>query len=70
MAGGIRHPFTRALYEPDGDGIVRVTEGERWGRFRADGRWVEGEVYESDPELCLWLSMRRITKHHRLSRQG
>lgn len=69
MASGIRHPFTRALYEQHDSGVIRVTDGERWGHFQRDGRWVEGELFESDPELCLWVSMERNAKHHRLSPQ-
>jgi hypothetical protein len=55
MSEGVRHPFSGALYEPDGD-LVRVTAPDgRIGRFRRDGRWVDGEVREADPELCVWV---------------
>ena len=41
---GIRHPFTRALYERDADGNVVVTElpdrGGRTGVFTRHGRWL------------------------------
>jgi hypothetical protein len=67
--GGIRHPLNpRALYTSDGDGTVLVTMGSRWGRFRPDGRWVEGTIFEADPELCLWVSAPRPSAHHRTSR--
>jgi hypothetical protein len=67
--GGIRHPLNpRALYTPDDGGTVRVTMGNRWGRFRKDGSWVEGPIFEADPELCLWVSAPRPTGHHRISR--
>ena len=49
---GIRHPFTRALYENDGEGGIIVTDGDREGRFTADGRWVSGELRTCDPQLC------------------
>ena len=54
VSSGIVHPFSRALYERDDEreGLVLVTDGERWGRFRPDGRWVEGELRECDPQLC------------------
>ena len=65
--GGLRHPFTRALYEPDGDGGVLVTRGEQQGRFRRDGSWIEGDLRDADPELCLWITARRPARHHRLS---
>ena len=68
-SGGIRHPLNpRAVYTPDDDGTVLVTMGTRWGRFRSDGRWVEGTVFEADPELCLWVSAPRPAGHHRISR--
>jgi hypothetical protein len=67
MTGGIRHPFTRALYEPDGRGGVRVTRDGRVGRFRSDGSWIEGDLREADPELCVWITAARPTRHHRLS---
>ena len=34
---------------------------------RRDGSWVEGDLREADPELCLWLTAKRPAKHHRLS---
>ena len=67
--GAIRHPLIpTAFYVGDGDGIVRVTMGTRWGRFRRDGRYVEGTLFEADPELCVWVSAPRPTSHHRISR--
>ncbi len=67
--GGIRHPLNpRALYTPDDGGTVRVTMGNRWGRFRPNGEHIEGNVFEADPELCLWVSAPRPKAHHRISR--
>ena len=68
--GGIRHPFTRALYEPDGSGGVRVTKDGVVGHFARDGHWIAGELREADPELCIWLSANRPARHHRLSAVG
>jgi hypothetical protein len=62
---GIRHPFSRALYEQDGEGHVLVTDGERSGRFRADGSWVSGELREADPQMCGWVAG-PIMGNHRL----
>ena len=42
--------------------------GTRWGRFAANGRYVEGTLFEADPELCVWVSAPRPTSHHRISR--
>ena len=68
-AGAIRHPLNpNAYYVSDGDGTVRVTMGTRWGRFERDGRYIEGTLFEADPELCVWVSAPRPTSHHRISR--
>lgn len=67
---GINHPLTGALHERDGelDGevVVRVTNGERWGRFRPDGAWIEGELRECDPQLCNWVAGPQVP-HHRIA---
>ena len=63
MSEGLRHPFTGALYEPDGD-LVRVTaEDGRVGHFRTDGRWVGGELRAADPQLCVWIGGPRYTSN-------
>jgi hypothetical protein len=66
--GAIRHPLNHtALYTPDEHNTVLVTMGRRWGRFRANGQWLEGPLFEADPEMCLWISSPRPTNHHRTS---
>ncbi len=61
---GLRHPFTRALYERDGDGAIRVTRPDgTWGRFTGEGRWLEGELREADPHLCGWVAGPVIGNH-------
>lgn len=55
MSEGIRHPFSGALYEPDGELVRVTTQDGQVGRFRGDGRWVEGDLGEADPELCVWI---------------
>lgn len=61
---GLRHPFSRALYEQDGTGHVLVTTRDgRTGRFTPDGRWVDGEVRECDPHLCAWVAGRLMANH-------
>ena len=70
LSGGIRHGFSRALYTVDGPNRVRVTRPDgAEGLFDGIGRWVEGEVYDVDPEMCLWMSINRATLSHRLSSQ-
>ena len=54
---GVRHPFSRALYERDDEGHILVTETDgRWGRFTGGGRWIEGEVCSADLHLCEWVA--------------
>ena len=52
----------------DHEAVVLVTMGRRWGRFRPNGQWIEGPLFEADPEMCLWVSFPRPKDHHRLSR--
>lgn len=63
---GLRHPFTRALYEQDGNGRVKVTtvDGEV-GLFDADGVWIDGEVFDADPQLIGWIAGPKVL-HHRI----
>ena len=52
--GGVRHRFSGALYESDGPDRVRVTQPDgAFGIFDGVGRWIEGEVYDVDPEMCV-----------------
>ena len=60
---GITHPFTKALYEQDGTGNIRVTDGARCGIFGADGHWISGELRECDPQLCGWIAGPQIANH-------
>lgn len=55
-ARNTRHPFTHALYELTADGNVKVTDGEKHGVFRGDGRWISGVLREADPQLCVWVT--------------
>jgi hypothetical protein len=64
---GMRHPFSKALYEQDGHGNVRVTLNGKSGLFRPDGAWIEGDIYEADPQLCGWIGGPKVA-HHRIQR--
>ncbi|MWA03212.1 hypothetical protein F8568_023105 [Actinomadura sp. LD22] len=63
---GLRHPYSFALYEPDGPGRARVTtrDGEKVGIYAADGRWLEGAKFDVDPHMCGWVCGPRGT--HRM----
>jgi len=60
---GLTHPFTRALYEQNGDGNIRVTLRGRVGIFTVDGRWLSGELRECDPHMCGWIAGPQIASH-------
>jgi hypothetical protein len=63
---GLRHPFTRELYEQDGQGNIRVVAPDgRVGLFAPDGTWIDGDVFEADPQLCGWISGPKVA-HHRI----
>ena len=65
---GLRHPFTNALYEQDGHGNVRViTRDGQTGLFSTAGSWIEGDVFEADPQLCGWIGGPKVA-HHRIQR--
>jgi hypothetical protein len=60
---GIVHPFSRALYEQDGTGNIRVTDGDRVGIFGTDGHWISGDLRECDPQLCGWVGGPQVSSH-------
>ncbi len=63
---GIVHPFTKALYERHGDGLIKVTDGDKSGIFTHEGEWIEGELRCCDPQLCGWVAG-PIVANHRMS---
>jgi hypothetical protein len=60
---GIVHPFSKALYEQDGHGNIRVSLDGRWGLFATDGRYIEGDLRECDPQLCGWVGGPQVVNH-------
>ncbi len=63
---GMKHPFTRALYEQDGHGHVKVTTTDgRVGLFTPSGVHLSGELFEADPQLCGWIGGPKLA-HHRI----
>ena len=51
-----RHALTGAEYEAEGPNSVRVVDGDKWGRFDRYGGWLEGEIIQCDPQMCIWLT--------------
>ena len=55
------HMLTGAIYESISEGVARVTMPDgRTGLFDHTGRWLDGELRESDPHLCLWVAGRQL----------
>ena len=55
------HMLTGAVYDCEEDGVARVTTPDgRTGRFDDTGRWLDGELREADPHLCLWVAGRQL----------
>jgi hypothetical protein len=53
---GVRHAITNAEYHVETPDSVRVVLGDTWGRFDSHGNWLEGELRQADPEMCIWLT--------------
>jgi hypothetical protein len=60
---GIVHPFSKALYEQDGKGNIRVSKDGKWGLFRVNGQHIDGEIRECDPQLCGWVGGPQVVNH-------
>jgi len=56
----LRHPLTGWIYEDLGNETVLVTtpKGET-GKFTVNADWIEGELTDANPHLCLWVSGRQ-----------
>ncbi len=51
-----RHALSRAEYIVENENCVRVVDGDKWGRFDMYGAWIDGEIRQCDPHLCIWLA--------------
>jgi hypothetical protein len=58
MAHGVLHPFDNVLYQLTEEGLIRLTDGDRTGLFQQDGQWIEGEIRQCDPQMCVWVGNR------------
>ena len=62
---GVMHPFSKAIYEVDESGAVLITlKDGRVGRYRRDGSWLDGAVFDVDPQMCNWVG--GVRAQHRL----
>lgn len=51
------HPITGVVYEEIGDGLVRVEDKERgkYGIFKWDGTWIEGDLTHADHHMLIYI---------------
>ncbi len=50
------HPFSGAIYErQDEDRVIVTDRTGRVGTFTKMGEWLDGELKQADPHLCLWV---------------
>lgn len=57
----LRHPLNGWLYEDQGDETVKVTTPKGvTGRFTVNAEWLEGELKDANPHLCLWVAGRQL----------
>lgn len=56
----IKHPLSGALYDLTADGAIEVTKNGRRGLFNDQGIWLEGEIRQADPHLCLWIAGKQL----------
>jgi hypothetical protein len=56
----IKHPLSGATYDLTTDGTIEVTKNGKRGVFTAHGVWLEGELRQADPHLCLWIAGKQL----------
>lgn len=56
-----RHILSGAIYETESPGVALVTTPEgTTGRFDSHGIWIDGELREADPHMCLWVAGQQL----------
>ena len=51
----LRHPLNGWIYERIDEGVVQVTTPKGLtGKFSTDAKWLEGELTDANPHMCLW----------------
>ena len=65
----LRHPLNGWLYEHIGDGVVQVTTPKGMtGKFTDDGVWIEGELTDANPHMCVWAGGAQMPQNNRTAR--
>ncbi len=51
----LRHPLNGWIYRRVAEGVVEVTTPKGLtGKFTEDAKWLEGELRDANPHMCLW----------------
>jgi hypothetical protein len=66
----IKHPLSGALYDLTADGMIEVTKDGRRGLFTSKGVWVEGDIRQADPHLCLWVAGKQLPNRFQQAAQA
>ena len=56
----IKHPLSGAIYDLTANGTIEVTKNDRRGVFTEHGVWLEGDLRQADPHLCLWIAGKQL----------
>ena len=56
----IKHPMSGALYDLTEDGTIEVSKNGATGRVTAHGGWLDGDIKQADPHLCLWIAGKQL----------
>jgi len=60
------HPITGSLYTAIGDGLVKVEDKAKgkYGVFKWDGTWIEGDLTYADPHLLIFVGGPDLPESH------
>ena len=65
----VKHPLTRDDYQLEGVDRIRVVSGERWGLFDRVGAWLEGDLHQCDPHMCIHLATTMAVRERQKARE-
>lgn len=66
----IKHPLSGATYDLTERGTILVQKQGRTGEFTEQGVWLDGEIKQADPHLCLWIGGRQQPNRFRQSAEA
>lgn len=56
----IKHPLSGAVYDLMPEGTIEVSKNGKRGVFTEHGVWIEGDIRQADPHLCLWIAGKQL----------